>query len=142
VRELRTLLVDIYPPNLEGSGLAPAVADLLAGVDTVAVSSELEEPPHLDPRVRAVLYRVAREVITNVTKHSGASHLDVKLAQEGPIVVLRVVDDGRGFDGGTQREGHLGLRLVEDLVTSVGGRLTLASAPGAGTSVTVEVEAS
>jgi signal transduction histidine kinase len=140
VRELRTLLVDIYPPNLEGSGLAPAIADLLAGLDGIEVDSDLAELPDLDPRLRAALYRVARELIANVAKHSGASHMSVRLALEGHTVVLSVTDDGLGFDPTVQRDGHLGLRLVEDLVRSIGGRLTIRSAPGS-TSATVEVEA-
>jgi two-component system, NarL family, sensor kinase len=141
VRELRTLLVDIYPPNLAGSGLAPAIADLLAGLDGIEVESDLAEPPDLDPRVRAALYRVARETIANVSKHSGATRVTVRLAREGTKVVLYVADDGQGFDPQVRREGHLGLRLVEDLVESVGGQLTIDSEPGC-TSVTVEVEAS
>ena len=141
VRELRTLLVDIYPPNLEGSGLAPAIADLLAGLQDIDVESELAELPDLDPRIRAALYRVARETIANVAKHSGARRVNVRLAREGSTVVLAVVDDGRGFDPQVRREGHLGLRLVEDLVESVGGRLTISSEPGR-TSVIVEVQAS
>lgn len=55
-------------------------------------------------------------------------------------MVLSVTDDGRGFDPNTQRDGHLGLRLVEDLVRSVGGRLWISSEPGR-TTATVEVEA-
>lgn len=141
VRELRTLLVDIYPPNLEGSGLAPAIADLLAGLQGIEVESDLAELPDLDPRVRAVLYRVARETIANVSKHSGARAVNVRLAREDSTVVLSVVDDGGGFDPSVRREGHLGLRLVEDLVESIGGRLTIRSEAGS-TSVTVEVEAS
>ena len=141
VRELRTLLVDIYPPNLEGSGLAPAIADLLAGLGPgITVESDLAELPDLDPRLRAALYRAARELIANVSKHSGATAVRVRLAQEGNTVVLSVTDDGRGFDPNTQRDGHLGLRLVEDLVRSVGGRLWISSEPGR-TTATVEVEA-
>ena len=141
VRELRTLLVDIYPPNLEGSGLAPAIADLLAGMHGIEVESDLAELPDLDPRIRAALYRVARETIANVVKHSGAHRVNVRLAREGSTVELAVVDDGRGFDPHVRREGHLGLRLVEDLVESVGGRLTISSEPGC-TSVIVEVHTS
>lgn len=141
VRELRTLLVDIYPPNLEGSGLAPAITDLLDGLEpSICVESDLAELPDLDPRVRAVLYRVAREAITNASKHADASGVAVRLAQEENAVVLSVVDDGRGFDPDAERTGHLGLRLMDDLVASVGGRLTVSSAPGSGTTVTVEVE--
>jgi len=138
VRELRSLLVDIYPPNLEGSGLAPAIADLLAGLSGIEVDADLAELPDLDPPIREALYRVARELIANVAKHSRASHLRVRLAQEDSAVVLCVADDGRGFDPNAQREGHLGLRLVEDQVASIGGCLTIHTQPGA-TSLTVEV---
>ena len=138
VRELRSLLVDIYPPNLEGSGLAPAIADLLAGLAGIEIDADLAELPDLDPPIREALYRVARELIANVAKHSRASHLRVRLAQQDTVVVLSVADDGRGFEPNAQREGHLGLRLVEDQVASIGGRLTILTQPGA-TSVTVEV---
>ncbi len=142
VRELRTLLVDIYPPNLEGSGLAPAIADLLARLGPgITVESDLAELPDLDPRVRAALYRVARELIANIAKHAAATHVRVRLSQEEGTVMLTVADNGQGFDPNSQREGHLGLRLVEDLMRSIGGRLDIASAPGA-TVATVEVEAS
>lgn len=141
VRELRTLLVDIYPPNLDTSGLAPAIGDLLKGLPAgVTVESVLVEPVDISPRARAALYRVAREAIANVAKHAGASRLVVTL-QEGPdTVVLRVDDDGRGFDPDAERSGHLGLRLMDDLVTAIGGRLTVETAPGSGTLVSLEVE--
>ncbi len=140
VRELRTLLVDIYPPNLETTGLAPAIADLLDGLGPdVGVDRELAELPDLQPRERAALYRVAREAIANVAKHARAANVRVRLGQEASTVVLAVVDDGRGFDPGAERSGHLGLRLMADLAASIGGRLIVSSTPGSGTSVTVEV---
>ena len=142
VRELRTLLVDIYPPKLESSGLAPAIGDLINGLpETVAVESSLIEPAGLDARSRAVLYRVAREAIVNVIKHADASAVSVELEQRPHEVVLTVVDDGRGFDPDQARGGHLGLRLMDDLVASIGGRLMVRSDPGSGTTVIVGVQA-
>jgi signal transduction histidine kinase len=141
VRELRTLLVDIYPPNLETSGLAPAIATLLDGLGPgVEVNSDVSELSDLDPGTRTVLYRVAREAIANVSKHAGASRVAVRLREEDTDVVLSIEDDGRGFDPAIEPTGHLGLRLVRDLVASVGGRLTLDSAPGSGTRLTVRLE--
>ncbi|MEZ5118751.1 MAG: sensor histidine kinase [Candidatus Nanopelagicales bacterium] len=142
VRELRTLLVDIYPPKLESSGLAPAIGDLINGLpETVAVESSLIEPAGLDARSRAVLYRVAREAIVNVIKHADASAVRVELEQRPHEVVLTVVDDGRGFDPDRARRGHLGLRLMDDLVASIGGRLMVRSDHGSGTTVIVGVQA-
>ena len=142
VRELRTLLVDIYPPKLESSGLAPALGDLINGLpETVVVESSLIEPAGLDARSGAVLYRVAREAIVNVIKHADASAVSVELEQSPHEVVLTVIDDGRGFDPDDARRGHLGLRLMDDLVASIGGRLMVRSEPGYGTTVTVGVQA-
>jgi signal transduction histidine kinase len=142
VRELRTLLVDIYPPKLESSGLAPALGDLINGLpETVAVESSLIEPAGLDARSRAVLYRVAREAIVNVIKHADASAVSVELEQSPHEVVLTVIDDGQGFDPDDARRGHLGLRLMDDLVASIGGRLMVRSEPGSGTTVIVGVQA-
>lgn len=141
VGELRTLLVDIYPPNLDSGGLAAAIAELLDGVGPgLRVDSQLTDPPGLDRRDRAALYRVAREAITNVVKHSGAARVTVRLMPVAGTVRLAVVDDGCGFDLAADPGDHLGLRLMEDLVASVGGRLAISSAPGAGTSVTVDLE--
>jgi len=141
VRELRTLLVDIYPPNLDTSGLVPAIEDLLKALpEEVGVESAMVEPEDVEPRARAALYRVAREALANVGKHSGASRVVVTLEEHAHAVVLTVNDDGRGFDPQAERAGHLGLRLMDDLVTAIGGRLTVRSAPGSATTVTVEVD--
>ena len=141
VRELRTLLVDIYPPNLQTSGLVPAIEDLLRGLpDEIVVETSLVEPSDVQPRSRAALYRVAREALANVAKHADATRVVVTMEERADSVVMTVADDGRGFDPQTERTGHLGLRLMDDLVAANGGRLTVRSAPGAGTSVTVEVD--
>lgn len=141
VGELRTLLVDIYPPNLDSGGLAAAIADLLDGVGQgMTVDSELVDPPGLDRSDRAALYRVAREALANVVKHAGASRVTVRLTADAGTVRLTVSDDGCGFEPAADTGDHLGLRLMADLVASVGGRLTITSAPGAGTSVNVQLE--
>ncbi|MCU0295734.1 MAG: sensor histidine kinase [Candidatus Nanopelagicales bacterium] len=141
VRELRTLLVDIYPPNLETSGLVPAIEDLLKGLpDGVVVDSSMAEPEDVDARSRAALYRVAREALANVGKHANASHVVLRMQENAKTVVLSVEDDGSGFDPDSQVSGHLGMRLMDELVAMIGGRLTVRSAPGSGTTVTVEVD--
>lgn len=141
VGELRTLLVDIYPPNLDRVGLAAAVADLLDRLDpSIEVVCQIEEPADLGPRARAVVYRVAREAIRNVAKHAHASRVSVHIGRTGDGVLLSVVDDGRGFNVDAEPGDHFGLRLMRDLVASVGGRLTVTSAPGAGTTVRAELE--
>jgi signal transduction histidine kinase len=139
VRDMRTLLVEIHPPRLETAGLAPVLDDLLSPLRAAGFETELhvQEGGPNDPLV----YRVAREALRNVRDHSGARRVEVNVTPQK----LVVQDDGRGFDAAERarrREGgHVGLSLLEDLVTQSGGRLTVNSAPDAGTTVTLELRA-
>jgi signal transduction histidine kinase len=145
IRELRTLLVDIYPPNLHQAGLRAVledlVAPLVAGGMTVDldVEADLELPQH----VEALLFRVAQEAVRNVLNHAGAEHVDLGVMTGDGSARLTVRDDGRGFavsDVLTRmRDGHVGLRLVAGLARESGGSLDVESARGEGTTVTVEV---
>lgn len=140
VRGLRSLLVDIYPANLDRTGLTTAITDLVAPLEPRAeVTVDVADLPDLTPTIQAAIYRVAREALANVSRHADAEHVVVDLHQRGPDVVLTVQDDGRGFDSGAVPPGHLGLQITSDLAATVGGRLTVTSAPGRGTTVTFEV---
>ena len=145
VHSLRRLMVDLYPPDLSGPGLVDAIEDLVTslradGVEVMVHSSPL---PELSRDHAAVLYRTAKEALTNVARHSSASRVWVSI---GPVddvpsngVRLDITDDGIGFPLGEtdkRKEGHLGLRLVEDRVRDVGGHLHLGERPGGGASLT------
>lgn len=138
VRDLRTLLVEIYPPTLASAGLEAALSDLLSPLAAAGVSTSLriEDPPSPDD---ALIYRAAREALRNVAEHADATSVDVTLAAGR----LEVRDDGRGFDAAERArrrgEGHVGLSLLEGLVRQAGGRLTVTSAPGRGSSMVMEV---
>jgi signal transduction histidine kinase len=144
IAELRTLLVDIYPPNLQSAGLRSALQDLVAPLGrggcavTVDVSAE-----SLPPGVDALFFRVAQEALRNVTKHAEAKSVSLTVTRDGDLATLVVADDGRGFDPvaaeAAQREGHVGLRVLSDLVHDAGGELTVDSRAGEGTRVRVEV---
>ncbi len=139
IRELRTLLVDIYPPDLHRSGLEAALRDLVAPLGPRGIDVHLDVPadPQLSPAIETMLYRSAQEALRNVARHSRASRVDVRLEVHDGRVCLTVEDDGRGFDGAAD-EGHLGLRLLADLAAEVGGRLELETEAGQGTRVLVE----
>jgi signal transduction histidine kinase len=147
MRNLRSALVDLHPPALRRSGLQPAVSDLLSPLAADGVTAECDIPTdlRLPERSEALLFRTAREALANVRKHAAATTATVTVRREGDRVVLIVADDGRGFDEAAAREraaaGHLGLRLVADLVHEGGGRLDVESAPGRGTTVRVEMPA-
>ena len=143
VGSLRTLMVDIYPPDLNTHGLRAAVDELAGklrpGIDVV-VEIELEAEP--TPEVAAMLYRCAREALANVAKHANAHHVEVRLVDDGRSVRLRVHDDGVGLpaEGIDRRsEGHLGLHLLRDAAIELGGEMQVYTDPGGGTTVVLEL---
>ncbi|MCW2928364.1 MAG: hypothetical protein JWM86_2332 [Thermoleophilia bacterium] len=143
IRELRTLLVDIYPPNLRELGLTQALEDLVSELPARGIKPRLEvqDVEHLEPRIEQLLYRVAQEAVRNAERHSGATQVTLEVGGRGPAIGLCVTDDGAGFD--TTRapaDGHVGLLLLRDLVAASGGRLHVRSTPGNGTVVDLELD--
>jgi signal transduction histidine kinase len=145
IRELRTLLVDIYPPNLHQAGLRAALEDLVAPLVTAGTTVDLDVAADLElpQSAEALLFRVAQEAVRNVLNHAGAKHVDIGVTTGGGKARLTVRDDGQGFAvddvPARMREGHVGLRLVAGLAHESGGSLDVESTRGEGTTVTVEV---
>jgi two-component system, NarL family, sensor kinase len=145
IRQLRSLLLEIYPPALEEQGLSAALPDLAAPLTArgVDVSMELEPGLRLPTEVEQLVFRTAQEALRNAAAHAGAGHVDVDVHTADGGVTLRVRDDGRGFDtayaAARRSEGHLGLSMLRDLSEAAGGRLRVDSAPGAGTTIELEV---
>lgn len=142
ITALRSLLVDIYPPNLQESGLESALSDLLGQLRSRGITADLvtDVDVVLDPDAVRLLYRVAQEAVRNVLTHAHASTVVVRLEQGPGQVRLSVEDDGRGIDpealAACAGEGHVGLRLLAGLTADADGTLDVWSAPGAGTCVT------
>jgi PAS domain S-box-containing protein len=128
------------PRNLEvGLRLLADGLRLNAGV---VVSMELD--PTVDallaPETRGHLLFVAREAMSNVSRHAGATHVQVRLGRSEAKAMLSIEDDGRGFDVGGQRtERHRGLHNMLERARLIGGKLELKSAPGGGTSLCLEL---
>jgi two-component system NarL family sensor kinase len=145
MRDLRTLIVEIAPPNLHAEGIDNALRDLLEPLAGHGVATSLDAPSDtaLSAPTTTLLFRVAQEALRNAGKHADATHVEVRLHNRGDHVRLEIDDDGRGFSAGDlesrRRDGHVGLSLLRDLVADAGGSLHVESAPGEGTSVAVEV---
>jgi two-component system, NarL family, sensor kinase len=139
IRQLRSLLVDIYPPDLHRAGLPAALSDLAAPLQSRGVKAKLQLSPigHLTPDTEALLFRTAHEALRNVIAHSGADRVEVGLDGRDGQVELRIADDGRGFSPeqaqAARDDGHLGLRVLADSAQNAGGELQLESQPGHGT---------
>jgi signal transduction histidine kinase len=142
IRQLRTLLVEIYPPELHRAGLSAALADLLTASEARGLATSLEVDPEVElgREAEALFFRVAQEALRNVIKHAGATRVGVTVGRENGRAQLLVDDDGRGFDPKRpDGDGSFGLRVLADLVRDSGGRLEIDSAPGTGSRVFVEV---
>jgi two-component system NarL family sensor kinase len=145
MRKLRSLLVEIHPPNLHAEGLEVALRDLLSPLAAGGVATELEVAPdaRIEPDAERLLYRAAAEAIRNVQAHAGAKRVSVRVGGEDGTVRLEIVDDGVGFAPAERErkrdEGHVGLSLLEELARRTGGRLEVRSAPGQGTTFDLEV---
>lgn len=145
VRALRSLLVDIYPPNLAEEGLASALADLADSLERngIEVSMDVGDAEALSPDASALLFRTAQEIVRNVIAHSRAAHATIRVTVRRDTASLIIDDDGRGFDSADleqqANDGHFGLRSLGDLLTRAGGALSVRAAPGKGTRVEAEV---
>ena len=141
IRELRSLLVEIYPPTLHEAGLEPALADLLAPLVTKGITARLDMEPglRLTPETEALLFRFAQETVRNAASHARATTIGVQVRSEPKSVAMTVEDDGIGFDATTvgvkHEQGHFGLRLLSQLAVDNQATLTVDSAPGEGTRI-------
>lgn len=142
LKQMRSLLAEIHPPELHGRGLETALEDLIApaanaGIHASVSVSGVQDAS--DPEV-ALVWRVAQEAVRNATRHSGASTLAVTVRGDEQQLLLEVVDDGVGFDTSAPSEpDRFGLRGLRSLVRDVGGELDVRSAVGEGTSVRMAV---
>jgi signal transduction histidine kinase len=139
VAALRTLLTDIYPADLASGGLETEVGVLArrAADSDVDVEVDIAEGmSDISLEVSRLVYRVVREGLRNVVKHAEATHAWVAARRVGPDVVVTVLDDGQGLVPDLDTEGHVGLRLLEQTVRDVGGRLTVENRPGGGVALT------
>lgn len=143
IAELRTLLTDIYPPQLVRDGLGEALAALLEPLRArdIDVQLDVDLRERLPVATEAVLYRAGQEGLRNVMTHAGASHVQVRVSRTDRMAELVVRDDGRGFDVDAEHGDHFGLRILGDLARDAGGAVDVDSSPGAGTTLRVEVGA-
>ncbi|MFG2832939.1 GAF domain-containing sensor histidine kinase [Streptomyces sp. NPDC048434] len=142
--ELRAAVVELRPAALDEDGLAATLrsqAQVLDRAHSARVTFAAHCVRALPASQEEAMLRVAQEALHNALRHSGAGHVEVTLTRNGQGALLRVADDGCGFDPGTVRRAgrHLGLVSMRDRASGVGGKLTVESEPGKGTTVEMEV---
>jgi two-component system, NarL family, sensor kinase len=138
--QLRGEIFELHPYVLDHAGL-PAALSALADRSAGRLGAEISVAvdPDAGGRHDELIVFLARELLSNAVKHSGAAHVGVTVAADSERVELEVRDDGRGFDPSRRAaallEGHIGLASSEQRVRSAGGELVVSSAPGSGTTV-------
>jgi signal transduction histidine kinase len=141
--ELRALIFELRPPDLERDGLCGALRKHVEVVRRIRqqeielqIDDELPAAPGRDQEV----LRIAQEALQNVVKHSGAEHVRVALHAANGRLVLEIEDDGGGFEPETPeiRSRRLGLTSMEERAERIGGTLDVRSGEGAGTTVRLE----
>jgi signal transduction histidine kinase len=145
VTDLRTLMIEIAPPDLAESGVDGALRKLLEPLPARGIEVEFDsaEETHLSADKTSLVFRVAQEAIRNVVNHSEATKVIAKLHFVDGMVTLQVDDNGKGFSAADRsrrrEEGHVGLHLLNNAVEASSGRLSLTSEPGHGTSLMLQL---
>ncbi len=140
VSRLRSLVSRLRPPELDQQGLVEAVAGYLDEVATrwglaAELHHDLTEEP--SPEAAITLYRICQEALSNIHKHAHATRADVRLSTVAKGMLLRVTDDGVGTPANAAEpgHGHFGLIEMRERAEAAHGWWSLASTPGAGTTV-------
>lgn len=141
LEDVRRTAQELRPEILDHLGLSSALTNLARTFsDRTGIPVRRQLPtqlPDLDPQVELVLYRVAQEAMTNAARHSRASEVTLTLEHDADSVVLRVLDNGRGFDG-TRAEGG-GLRGIRERALIIGGAVAIKPAPTSGVEIRLQV---
>ncbi|MCS6882196.1 MAG: two-component regulator propeller domain-containing protein [Oscillochloridaceae bacterium] len=142
--EMRTLLLELRPRSLTELSLGRLVQILAASLCThspLTVTVTVENDCTLAPEVQLACYRIVQEALNNVVKHAAAARVEVTLDCTPAEVLLRVRDDGRGFDPARASRGGLGLDILRERASEIGAQLTIETAPDAGTTVLLHWQA-
>jgi PAS domain S-box-containing protein len=149
VAQLRTMCSDLRPPSLAPFGLEKAIHAHMEAMaqkhPELDIILELQPDKQLLPdHVRLALFRIFQHAISNVIRHAEASQVQITLAFDEHELLLRIEDNGRGFQMPKRwielaRKGHLGLVGTAERAEAIGGRLGIHSYEGQGTAIQVKV---
>jgi signal transduction histidine kinase len=145
--EVRRLAFDLRPTVLDDFGLVRALRRLTDDIGrrhSLAVQLTVAGVPELERLMitkgaETAAYRFVQEALTNVIRHAGARRAEISITRDPAKLRITVADDGSGFDPEVNRQPSFGLRAMVERAALVDGTVTLVSAPGKGTSVTMEV---
>jgi NarL family two-component system sensor histidine kinase LiaS len=139
--EMRALLLHLRPVALKGKSLREGMEELLMELRqkvTMDINWKVEDFP-VDKGIEDHLFRILQESVSNTLRHSKASQLDVLLIKRDGFIILRVTDDGIGFDVDEQKAGSYGLQNMYERAVEIGGNLKMVSLKTKGTRLEVKI---
>ncbi len=149
ISEVRNLSYDLRPPGLDQFGLVRTLftycEDFSQNNDlTVDFKAAGLDDLHLDDDIQINLYRLIQEALYNVKKHAEAKGVTIRLVASSPKLMLRIIDDGRGFDVKRSRalspqEKRMGLQSMMERVGLLNGAIDIRSQPGKGTAIFITI---
>jgi len=141
--EMRLLMFELRPDTLQATPLADLLQHAIEALTCrgeIVVAQSLARRDRCTPEVRLQVYRIAQEALSNISRHSGATRVVVEWSDgPGDFAVLRLEDNGNGFDPEQPAPGHFGLDNMRHRAAQIGARFRLASSPGTGTTITLEI---
>jgi signal transduction histidine kinase len=146
MEDLHRLAINLRPISLDHLGLLPALEQLARSIahdsnlTTRVKTVGLRDGERLPQDVETAFYRIAQEALNNIMRHARASRADVMVERRDGTLLILIEDNGKGFNLEDAKEaGHLGLLGIQERAETLGGKLTVESAPGKGTTLVVEV---
>lgn len=139
--EMRALLLHLRPVALKGKSLQEGMQELLVELSQkvpMTIKWKIEPIP-LDKGIEDHLFRILQESVSNTLRHSKATSLEVLLIKRDDLLILRVVDDGVGFDAEMTKAGSYGLQNMYERALEIGGTMKMVSVKNKGTRLEVKV---
>ncbi|WP_312473577.1 sensor histidine kinase [Neobacillus sp.] len=139
--EMRALLLHLRPVALKNKTLQEGIEELLIELSqkvTMDINWKVEAFP-LDKGIEDHLFRILQESVSNTLRHSKANKLEVLMVKRDDLVILRIVDDGVGFEVNEMKAGSYGMQNMHERAVEVGGTLKVISVKNKGTRLEVKV---
>jgi NarL family two-component system sensor histidine kinase LiaS len=138
--ELTAIIRELHPGTLESNGLVVALKELVAEwsrLNKISANVHISDEYNLPKEIERPLFRVIQEALSNIARHSQASQIGLEMVCEHKELLIRLSDNGKGFDVAVAEGRGVGLRSMRERVEALGGDFSVSSNPGDGTRVTV-----
>lgn len=141
--EMRALLLHLRPVQLKGKHLQEGIEDLIKELMSrlpIELEQQIEQFP-IDKGVEDQLFRILQESVSNTLRHAEASTLKITLIKRDGFIIMRIIDNGKGFDMNEINTSSYGLDTMKERSEDLGGNIKVVSLPHKGTRVEVKIPA-